>query len=110
MKMIRFVAAAVLVLAGGCSTTSSSGSVRGQYLGCWQQEAPGEERLAIQMGRNGQCVITEDDRSWNGTWRSEGQKVIVTTGDETVTFWRTGPDTLTVSDGNDGPKSFRRAK
>ena len=66
MKMIRLVTVAVLVLIAGCSTTANSG--RGQFLGHWEQDVPGEGRLAIQIARNGQCVITEDDRSWNGTW------------------------------------------
>lgn len=43
-------------------------------------------------------------------WGNQSQKVIITTGDGTVTFWRTGPDTLTASDGSDGPTAFRRAK
>ncbi len=108
MKTIRLVAAAVLVLAAGCSTTANSG--RGQFLGGWEQDGPGKERLAIRFAGNGQCIVTEDDRSWNGTWRCEGQKVIVTTGDETVTLWSTGRDTLTAGDGSDGPTAFRRAK
>jgi hypothetical protein len=108
MKMIRIVTVAVLLLVAGCSTTAYSG--RREFLGSWSTDAPGEGGLDIQVARDGRCVITEDGRTWNGTWRSEGRKVIIRMGDETVTFWRTAPDTLTARDDSGEPVSLRKAE
>ena len=108
MKAIRLVVLGALALMAACSLTSRPASH--QFLGAWEWDDPDEGHLGIRIDGNGRCVLTEDDQTWDGMWQAEGEKMIITTENESVTVWCEGADRLMVKEGRGDPIPFRKVK
>jgi hypothetical protein len=56
------------------------------FVGHWASDDPEEEDLRIRLEPDGTAVASEDnDRRYEGHWRVEGARVVITIEDETIT-------------------------
>ncbi len=98
--------------ASAAPTTTTAPAVRtpGGFIGKWVLSHPTEGQLSIQIAPDGRAVLTEDDNSWDGNWRIEGNQITITTERESVTAQLDNRGGLLVREGNGEPIPFKRAQ
>jgi len=81
----------------------------GGFIGKWVLSHPTEEQLSIQIAPDGRAVLTEGDKSWDGKWRIEGNRITITTEQESVTAQLDDQGGLLVREGTGEAIPFVRA-
>lgn len=54
------------------------------FIGQWASDDPKEDDLAIRLEPDGRAIASEDTKQYEGNWRVEGTRVIITVEDESV--------------------------
>jgi hypothetical protein len=63
--------------------TAATGQGR-RFAGQWKATRPNEDDLNLRIDPDGRCSAMDDDRTHKGSWRIEGERIIITIDDEAV--------------------------
>jgi len=54
------------------------------FVGSWASDDPQEDDLSIRLEPDGRAIASEDTKQYEGRWRVEGARVVITVEDESV--------------------------
>lgn len=80
------------------------------FIGNWVLTHPTEEQLGIRIEEGGRSVLTEGSNMWEGRWRLEDGRIIISTENETVTGRLDAQGRLLVREGAGEPIAFEKAR
>jgi len=80
------------------------------FIGKWVQRHPTEGQISMQIQPGGTVVLTEGQRSWEAQWRMDGDRIVITTDDATVTAQINAEGQLLVSAEGGPPLILKRTE